>query len=271
MIETTQHSLSNHLIQDVGLLPTDSVFVFSSLRGFGKMEYGANGVLDVLEDILDKGCLFFPTFSYSWCDGVDFDPHLTTAPLMGEIAENTISRKGYSRTNHPNFSVNVRCRTPKISIDLKTGLDAFGEGSIFQILYKQYPSTKILLLGGVFPDSLYRSTFIHTAQQLEGAWYRYLKKIPSPNNAEIHATQLVRYLSQEEYVRHRGKMAKNISMQFPIVEDFTSYGESLLKRNLINLIPFGYSKTRLVTVEDTIDVFREGLREEMNFGLKIES
>lgn len=271
MIETTQRSLFNHLRQDVGIQSTDSVFVFSSLRGFGKMENEAQGVVEVLEDVLSSGSLIFPTFTYSWCNGMDYDPQLTRAPLMGEIAENSLGRPGYSRTNHPNFSVNIRCKSAEISIDTETGLDAFGEGSIFQTLYEIHPKTKILLLGGVFPDCLYRSTFVHTAQQIEDAWYRYLKKIPAPGNSEIYATQLVRYLNEEEYRKSRKEIQMNLRLKFPITEDFTRYGQTLYRKNLINLMPFGYSKTRVVTVGDTIDVFREGLSEDMNFGLRIDS
>ena len=271
MINLKKLDLLKHLESEVGIVPNDTVFLFSDLRGLGNFENGAEGVLEVFEKILTKGNIVLPTFSYSWNQKREYEVTSKNAPLMGTVAQHSISRKGYTRTNHPNFSVNIYSRQEDfISSVLPKSRDTFGEGSTMHNIYKCYPKCKIILLGGAFSDSLYRNTFIHTAQQISNVWYRYLKNIPNPQNPNEYVTQLVRFQNKEEFEKHTDtKFTKN--SKFPITENYDDLGEILLNSNKLKIINFAYSQTKVATVSETIDSFIEEYERNSDFGVQIES
>lgn len=271
MIKVTKEELTKHLVEDCGLLSTDVVFLFSGMRGLGQMEKGPLGVLEVFESIVKEGALILPTFTYSWSKGENFSSLTSLNPDMGSIANLSIGRFGYIRTEHPNYSVNIYSRHPDIIKKIRPqGLDSFGSGSVFYNLYKEKPKTKILLLGGVFPDCAYRSTFIHTAQQLESAWYRYLQEVHDPQDNKQKLTQYVRFKSMDEFQRfgHPYKYGGGIKNSFPIVEDFNTYATDLAHEHLLKSIKLGYNSTRVVQVGASLDLFRLKIRQDPNYGLQ---
>lgn len=267
MISTSKIELRDHLRTDLRINNSDILFVFSGLRDFGKFENGPAGILEVLQDVLDDGVLILPTFSYSWANGEAFDPRAINAPLMGTIANLSIGLDGFERTLHPNFSVNIFSRNSEVKKTIMpTSRDAFGDGSVFSNLYLAYPNAKILLIGGVFPDCEYRSTFIHTAQQISHVWYRYLKNFGDPQSESEDATQLVRYLSRTEYESINGSPPK-INQEFPINENFTQYSQDLSDLGLLTRKKFGYGYSRMVSVGESIDCFLAGLKKDSSYGL----
>jgi aminoglycoside N3'-acetyltransferase len=271
MINAKKADLQQHLESEVGIKSEDSVFLFSDLRGLGNIEDGALGVLQVFENVLNNGNLILPTFSYSWNQKKDYGISLKNAPLMGSIAQESISRKGYMRTNHPNFSVNIYSQQKNfIENVFPKSRDSFGEGSALHNIYKNYPNCKIILLGGAFSDSIYRNTFIHTAQQISKVWYRYVKNIYNPGNIGDFVTQLVRFRDKEEFEKHaRTKLPNNL--EFPIKEVYDDLGQKLLRTNKLKMVDFSYSQTKVATVFDTINSFIEEYENNVNFGVQIES
>lgn len=269
VIKLSRLDLQNHFVSDLGIRSDDVVFLFSGLRGLGLVENGAAGVLEVLEEFLEDGGLVIPTFTYSWLNNQEYHPLKTSAPLMGSIANESIGRTGYQRTSHPNFSVNIFTRSSARMEGLKpTSNDAFGPGSVFHNIYTNYPETKIILFGGVFNDCIYRSTFVHTAQQLQNSWHRYLKPTKDPEGELPQATQYVRYFSLKEYLNvNIGALNRNLT--FPIVENFEEYGRDLVSKKMIKIIKIGYSESRMVTARDSIDTFRLGLKKNQNYCINV--
>ncbi len=267
MINTSKLDLRDHLTTDLRINRTDIVFVFSGLRDLGNFEDGPSGILEVLQDVLEDGALILPTFSYSWANGQVFDESELNAPLMGTVANLSIGADGFRRTDHPNFSTNILTKNSEVLDSIiPTSRDAFGPGSVFSNLYVRHPSSKILLLGGVFPDTPFRSTFIHTAQQIEEVWYRYLKNFKDPLSESSDATQFVRYLSRAEFESVNG-FIPGIELEFPVVEDYNHYSQDLIELGLLNRSKFGYGYSRMVSVGDSIDCFRAGLKRHSNYGL----
>ena len=267
MISTSKEQLRLHLMQDLSVCENDIVFLFSGMRDLGVVENGPKGILEVFQDYLQEGALIIPTFTYSWSNNESFDVKKSIAPLMGLIANESLSSDGFLRTNHPNFSVNIYSRNEEIVRKLvPSSNDSFGEGSIFHNLYLNFPTAKILLLGGVFPDCTYRSTFIHTAQQIEEVWYRYLKKFKDPNGGPGEVTQFVRFMGIEEFEFISGKVPPS-HYSFPIVENFHQYSLDLSNQGILLTKSFGYGYSRLVTIGASIDCFREGLSRNESYGL----
>jgi aminoglycoside 3-N-acetyltransferase len=86
----------------LGLRPGDRVVVHSSLRAFGRVEGGANTVIQALLDIVGpEGLLVAPTFSYFT---VRFDPKVEPG-LTGRIPETMRTWPGAVRSWHPTHSV----------------------------------------------------------------------------------------------------------------------------------------------------------------------
>lgn len=254
-------------MEDLGIRQDDLVFLFSGMRDFGLVENGPKGVLEVFQDYLQDGALIIPTFTYSWSNNESFNKENTSAPLMGLIANESLSTDGFLRTNHPNFSVNIYSRNEDIIKKiLPCSNDSFGEGSIFHNLYLNFPKAKILLLGGVFPDCTYRSTFIHTAQQIGGAWYRYLKKFKDPNDGAKEVTQFVRFMDIGEFESINSQVPPPY-YGFPIIENFRQHSLDLSDQGILVTRSFGYGNSRLVTIGASIDCFREGLSRNESYGL----
>jgi len=269
VIKLSKQDLKTHFFSDLKINSSDIVFFFSGLKGLGFVEGGPSGVLEVLEENLEDGGLVIPTFTYSWLNNQEFDLLKTSSPLMGSIATQSIGRVGYTRTAHPNFSVNIFTRSNENMEGLKpTTNDAFGPGSVFHNIYMNYPETKIILFGGIFGDCIYRSTFIHTAQQIRNSWHRFLKPTKDPNGKLPEVTQYVRYLSLAEYFDINGKIPDK-TIAFPIEENFEEFARDLQSKKMVHTTKIGYSETRMVTAQNTIDTFLMGLKKNQDYCLNV--
>ena len=171
MINTSYKDIKYHLSNDLNLKSNDVVFLFSGIWGLGKIENNnIDMVIEAFKDILNKGVLIVPTFSYSWNNKKNWLIDEINCNDMGAVSCNTINKDEFSRTDHPNFSVNI-CKNNfnRTQVDDFLDIDnnTFGENSIFGKLYNYSRKKRafVLLFGGAFDDVLYRSTFIHFAQQ----------------------------------------------------------------------------------------------------------
>lgn len=93
-------------LSGLGLRRGDSVIVHSSLRSLGRMENGADGVLDALLEVLGPdGNLVLPTFNYTRpAPEPCFDPEMTPG-RTGIIPETGRRRPGALRSDDPTHSV----------------------------------------------------------------------------------------------------------------------------------------------------------------------
>jgi aminoglycoside 3-N-acetyltransferase len=95
-------------LRELGLTKGESLIVHSSLSSFGRVEGGADSVLDaILEVIGPKGNLMLPTFNYTRpIPEPYFDPAATPGQT-GAIPEAGRKRAGAVRSLHPSHSVAV--------------------------------------------------------------------------------------------------------------------------------------------------------------------
>lgn len=102
----TKQDLLNGII-NIGIKPNDTLLIHSSYTAIGKVDGGADTVLDVfMEYLKDGGLLIFPT--HSWItinkDNNIFDP--TTEPAcVGYLPNLFMKRPGVIRSLHPTHSV----------------------------------------------------------------------------------------------------------------------------------------------------------------------
>ena len=194
MSDLSIYDFKKFLLRDLKIQKTDVIFMFSSMKYLALSKITPSQILELFEEILSKGALILPTFTFELENIDQFDSSSKNCQQMGHIAVNSIGRKGYIRTNHPIFSTNffVNGSSKLLREILPTSNDAFGKGSIFNNLIFGSSNPKILLFSGVFEDTLYRSTFIHAAQQECFAWHRYLKIFYSKKNRDLSYSAYVR-------------------------------------------------------------------------------
>ena len=263
MFETTKLNLVNHFKNDLGIRPDDLVFMFSGIFGLGKLENGLSTIESAIDEILPRGILIVPTFSYSWSQGKLFDKN-TPCPEMGNFSNYVLNLSNYYRTSNPNFSVSIRKNNHNkqiVDCFLDISNDCFGDNSIFDkvVKYSEKKRAWILLLGGAFNDVRYRSTFIHYAQQKIGVPHRYVKSFVSPVNSKLSMTQLVRCLSEKEFMENKN-INSNISFNYPIEENYHLYGEELNSAGLLLEKDFGYYPSRMVSVKDSVNFYMDSIK-----------
>lgn len=264
MIETTEQNLANHFINDLGIQPDDVVFMFTSIFGLGKLENGLHTIESAIQLALPKGTLIIPTFSYSWSQGEKFNKN-TKCPEMGSFSNYVLDLPNYVRTNNPNFSVAIRVNDYNKSLVnyfLDISNDCFGEDSIFDkvVEYSQKNRAWILLLGGAFNDVIYRSTFIHYAQQKIGVPHRYIKSFNSPEDSKTSIKQLVRYLSEEEFFQNSFRKSDGLKLNFPVEENYYLYGKDIETTGLLTQKNFAYYPSRMVSVKDSVNLYIDKIK-----------
>jgi len=176
-----------------------------------------------------------PTFTYSFTKKEPFDVRRSFS-TVGVLTEHFRTERGVVRTKHPLFSVAVWGR--KSLAFSKVSEDSFGEGSTFDLLYRQ--NAKIIFLGA----SVQSMTFLHYIEQMHEVPYRFIKKfsgtiIDGKKKYSASCTFYARYLS------------KNIET------DTTKLEGVLRKKKLLREARVGGGVIRATKARDC---FREGMR-----------
>lgn len=103
----TKNDIFN-LLDNCGIKHNDKVTIHCSLRAIGKIENGADGLIDAFCNYLSEGLFMVPT--HTW-DSVDkehpFYDVRTTEPCIGTLAKVAAFRSDGIRSLHPTHSVAV--------------------------------------------------------------------------------------------------------------------------------------------------------------------
>ena len=101
----TKAELKRQLAQ-MGILPTDTVLIHTSLRAVGSVEGGADGFLDAFCEYLEDGLFLVPT--HTWADVNQDNPVFdvsASAPCIGTVPKIAAFRKDGIRSLHPTHSI----------------------------------------------------------------------------------------------------------------------------------------------------------------------
>lgn len=95
-------------LQEMGICPEDNLLVHSSMKSLGKVEGGADTVLDALQEVVKEGLLLLPTHTWrQMCEDHSlFDPE-TEPVCVGILPELFRKRPGVVRSLHPTHSMAV--------------------------------------------------------------------------------------------------------------------------------------------------------------------
>ena len=101
----SKEDLKNQLRQ-MGILPTDTVLIHTSMRAIGQVEGGPDGVLDTFCEYLEEGLLLVPT--HTWEEVHQDNPYYDVrkaVPNVGIITRKAAFRKDGVRSLHPTHSM----------------------------------------------------------------------------------------------------------------------------------------------------------------------
>ncbi len=101
----TKHSIQLQL-EELGISPSDTVLVHSSMKSIGAVEGGGEAVLDALVEYVSEGLVVFPTHTWRQINAEYnvFDPR-TEPSCVGALTEIFRRRSDAVRSWHPTHSV----------------------------------------------------------------------------------------------------------------------------------------------------------------------
>ena len=169
-------------LRSLGLKLGGIVFMHSSLSSMGRVEGGADTVVDALLDVLgSEGTLAVPTFSsMNRKRGLPFDP-LNTPSEVGRITNCVRNRPGAFRSPHLWQSMSALGKRAEEMMSIHRPA-AWAAGGPFWKLYEW--DAQILLLGVPY----FRSTFWHFIEQMVqpayGRWSEATGRVVNPDGTE---------------------------------------------------------------------------------------
>jgi len=151
----------HELLKNAGIKHDDKVTIHCSLRSIGKIENGADGLIDAFCEYLNNGLFIVPTHTWDkvWRESPYYDVR-TTVPDIGTLAEVAAFRKDGVRSLHPTHSVAV---FGKGAAEFIRGEEKCSSpaplGSCISKLYEE--NGKVLLIGVGHE----RNTYLHSVDE----------------------------------------------------------------------------------------------------------
>lgn len=184
-------------LKKAGINQGDTICVHSDLTKFGKnklprTEY-LQSYIDAFREVLgEEGILIMPTFSYSFCNGEEYNVQ-TTKSTVGVLTEYFRKCPEVVRTRDPIFSFAIHGREIEQYRDI--GEACFSRDSMYGKLVDN--KAKIIFLGGKRGCF----TFNHFLESIMKVPYRFMKRfegivIDGDNKYQTYRDYYVRHLNQ---------------------------------------------------------------------------
>ncbi len=157
----TKQELKN-MIKEMGIEPTDTVLIHSSMRSIGEVLGGADTVLDAFMEYLAEGLLIMPT--HTWANMSEshnaYDP-MREPSCVGILTNLFMKREGVIRSLHPTHSIAAYGKDSKEYVKGEEAVTTpCAVGGCYDRLRER--NAKILLLG----VNHARNTFIHGVEEI---------------------------------------------------------------------------------------------------------
>jgi aminoglycoside 3-N-acetyltransferase len=198
----------------------------------------------MLNEIIDyltfEGTLIVPSFSYSFTRNETFNVD-SSEGRVGLFSEAFRKKFPNARTMHPIFSVVVIGKYKDLYLNT-TIEDCFGEGTVFDLLYKQ--DAKLMNLGC---DLML--TYTHYVEQKFGVTYRYFKEF---NGNIINKKNYLNKVRCRYYV---GDLSIRYSLNLKKMK------ETLLSRDAMRVVPFERVASYTVSAKSYFQIATEMLHD----------
>ncbi|MCC5931914.1 MAG: AAC(3) family N-acetyltransferase [Cyclobacteriaceae bacterium] len=205
------HNIESLKLQmaSLGIMPSDTLLIHSSMKAVGKVEGGAEAVIDAFMQYLHQGLLVFPTHTWKQIDEEYnvYDP-LTEPSCVGVLTNIFRNRPGVYRSLHPTHSVAARGKGAE---EFVSGEEHYGSpcprlGCWGKLVDKK---GKVLFLG----CSLKTNTLIHGVEEWcnisnRHTEYSQLLKIKLPDGRLIDRAMLRHYHPSGDISQNYDKLEK---------------------------------------------------------------
>lgn len=226
-------------IHEMGILPTDTVLIHTSLRSIGDVENGADGIIDAFLECLPDGLFLVPT--HTWAT-VNQPPHLydvkAEIPCIGTLPKVAAFRTDGIRSLHPTHSMWGCGKNAAQFLQgeelLRTPADPKGVwGRLAEV------NAKILLIG----VGLDKNTFIHSVEEMAN--------IPDRLKTEPYDITIVDAEGNRQthpYHRHFCTRSRDVSQQY------VNFEKPLLYHGAMTFGKLGNAEVRIVDAWKCRDV-----------------
>lgn len=226
-------------IKAMGIAPSNTVLIHTSMRAIGTVEGGADSVIDAFREVLTDGLLLVPT--HTWAT-VNQPPHVydvrTTEPCIGALPRVAAFRADGVRSLHPTHSL---WASGKGAAEFVAGEDAVqtpaAPGGAWGHLADV--GVKILLIG----VGLDKNTFIHSVEETAN--------IPDRLKKEPYEVTIIDYKGEEHkhpYYRHFCSRSRDVSVQY------VNFEMPLLHNGAMSFGKLGNAQVRIVDAQKCRDV-----------------
>lgn len=251
----TKQDLIQHL-KDMGIKPSDTLLVHSSMKAIGEVEGGADTVLDAFMEYMSDGLLILPTHTWASMSEYhnEYDPRMEPA-CVGILPNLFRKRKGVLRSLHPTHSLAVYGKDSKTFIEGEDNQTSpcSPEGAYNRIKER---NGKILLLGVGHE----RNTFIHCVEEHLDVPERLTKeptyfKIVMPDNQ----------IKPSFMLRHDNPVTDHIS------KNYTKLEQAFYDRNAAIKTTFGDASCILCDAGAIFEVTKDVLSHQINCIIELET
>lgn len=226
-------------IQAMGIQPSDTVLIHTSLRAVGEVEKGADGIIDAFLDYLTEGLFLVPT--HTWAS-VNQPPYVydvrTTLPCIGTLPQVAAFRSDGIRSLHPTHSLWASGRGAAEFVageeSVQTPAAPCGAWSRLADV-----NAKILLIG----VGLDKNTFIHAVEE-QAAIPDRLK----PEAFEITVIDYDGKVIRHPYHRHFCSRSRDVSQQY------VNFEKPLLHHGAMTFGKLGNAQVRIVEAKKCRDI-----------------
>lgn len=229
-------------LQNLGIKPTDTIMVHSSLRALGPVEGGADGFLDALKDYLSEGLLLIPT--HTWGTVNSENPLYNaaeTVPCIGTLPNVAAFRPDGVRSLHPTHSIAAfgKRAAEYVAGEEKVSTPAPPDGC-WGRLYQE--DAKILLVG----VSQNRNTYLHAVEEM--------LDIPDRLGEQpytVHGSDGKGNCWEQPMRPHRNSQTNDISQFYPkYLPAFEQYGA-------VQIGKLGSARTEVCSARKCAEVLRK--------------
>ena len=237
----------------LGLQEGDTVLVHTAMRTMGRIEDGADTVVDALLEVLgERGTLVVPTFTFVH-EGEE-DPIVDPASdpsEMGAITEAARRRSKALRSTAYRHSFAAIGRRAEVITQVDPSNSAFDPRSCFGVMLSL--GTQVVMLGLTYASS----TSHHFAEFLCQVPYRHTININVKvrrSDGSVYEQQMVDYQPKPSGGSYYGS-------RYP---DFNRLGRMLEDRGRVGLAAVGNSAVRRFGMRDLADLAQEEAHEDYN-------
>lgn len=250
----TRDDLKNAM-KEMGIKPTDTLFIHSSMKSIGEVEGGADTVLDAWMEYMSEGLLMLPT--HTWASMSEehniYDPE-TEHSCVGILTNLFMKRENVVRSLHPTHSIAAAGADSKEYIKGEENLTTpCAVGGCYDRLRER--DGKILLLG----VNHIRNTFIHSVEEVLNVPERLTEKpvlfqIKMPDGT----------LKESHMHRHYNKTTAHISEKYSKLEQ-AFYDNGVAKK-----VSFGDASCILCDARGIFEVTKKVLSHQINCLIELE-